>query len=39
MAEDLGIDLKQYPQMIDLVIKAINEPIPSNWGLVKNSKN
>lgn len=25
--------------MVDLVIKAIKEPIPTNWGFIKNSKN
>lgn len=25
--------------MADLVIKAINKPVPNNWGFVKNSKN
>ena len=37
MAKNLGIDLSEYPQLIDLVIKAIKEPIPPNWAYLKNS--
>lgn len=39
MSENLGIDLNKYPSMLDLVVKAIKEPIPDNWGFIKNSKN
>lgn len=37
MASNLGIDLKIYPQMVDLVVKAIKQPIPDNWAYLKNS--
>lgn len=38
MAQNLGIDLANYPQMVDLVVKAIKQPIFSNWGFIKTNK-
>lgn len=38
MATSLGIDLQNYPQLKDLVIKAIRKPLPENWGYLKNRK-
>lgn len=38
MAISLGIDLENYPQLRDLVIKAIRKPLPDNWGYLKNRK-